>query len=263
MQHKNKAFLFGPFIGTPFWEFFRFAPYAIHLKKTNPDINLIILTRSSRFDFYGKYADILIPEKVNEDYEDNDCFKSSNISMSNYYKLKTSFYNSYKNRFDIVNHFYPNIKYFKYKLKWQFPRDSMNYNFDVRNKNKEILNKFNDSTSLNLVDFSWVDDIEYKQYLFDELKGIDYIDYEDFLNFLPVNINDNTFSHYGSLMLLIKKMKLVIGNIDNSNVMKLALLLKTPTITINETLTKDAISLINPFNTSIKFYKKDKNENNL
>jgi len=57
---KPKAFLFGPFLGELSWEFYRFAPYAIYLKKHNPDVNIIVLTRKERFDLYGIYADIII-----------------------------------------------------------------------------------------------------------------------------------------------------------------------------------------------------------
>jgi hypothetical protein len=64
---KKKAYLFGPFFGEASWEYFRFAPYAIHLKKRNPKISFIVFTRPSRFDFYGQYADILIPLKIEKD----------------------------------------------------------------------------------------------------------------------------------------------------------------------------------------------------
>ena len=63
-QKNPKAVLFGPFLGELSWEFYRFAPYAIYLKKRNPDIKLIVLTRKERFDLYGKHADILIPLRI-------------------------------------------------------------------------------------------------------------------------------------------------------------------------------------------------------
>jgi len=56
----DKAYLFGPFFGELSWEYFRFAPYAIYLKKISPDIKMIVFTRPSRFDLYGQYADILV-----------------------------------------------------------------------------------------------------------------------------------------------------------------------------------------------------------
>jgi len=260
MENK-KAYLFGPFVGSVFWEFSRFASYAIHLKKTNPDSKLIVLTRSSRFDLYGKYADILISENIKDDETNQDCFKSSDISISNYNKIKRSFYKKYKDRFEIIDHLCPDIRHFKYKLKWQFPRKLMDYDFEPRNKNEEILNTFSDSTSLVLVDFSWVDDVNLKQSLLDELQGIEYIDYEKFLKYIPIDINQKDYSHYGCLIMLLKRINLVIGNIDKSNLTKLSLLLKTPIISVNESLTQDSINLLNPFKTNIRFKQKEDNEN--
>ena len=261
MCSKEQAILFGPFIGSTFWEFFRFAPYAIYLKKLNPDVKLIVLTRSSRFDFYGKYADILISEKIKDQPQNQNCFKSSDVSINNYNKLKHSFHKKYKDRFDIIDHFCPNIKHFSYKLKWQFPRNLMTYDFKPRIKNEEILNNYNDSTCTTLVDFSWVKDNKFKQSLFNDLEDIDYIDYENLLKCIPYNVNNDKYSHYGCLIRLIKRMNLIIGNIDNSNLTKLSLLLKVPIITVNENLSKDSISLLNPFKTSIRFYKKETDEN--
>ena len=255
---KEKAYLFGPFIGSAFWEFFRFAPYTIYLKKKNPDVKIIILTRPSRFDFYGKYSDILIPLKIEDNKSTQDCFKSSDISISNYNKLKESFNKSYKERFEIIDHFCPDISHFRYKVKWQFPRQYMNYDFNPRQKNIDIINNI-DSTASVLIDLSWLNDNDLKKTLLNELNedNINYLDYEEFLKYIPEDLNDNEYSHYGCLISLIKNMSLVIGNIKESIPTKLSLLLKTSVITINESLSLDSISLINPMNTSVKFYEKE------
>ena len=61
------AYLVGPFVGELIWEFFRFAPYIIHLKKNRPKTKIIVFTRDSRFDLYGQYADILVPLNIPND----------------------------------------------------------------------------------------------------------------------------------------------------------------------------------------------------
>ncbi len=63
-QNKLNAYLAGPFVGELIWEFFRFAPYIIHLKKAIPKTKIIVFTRSSRFDLYGQYVDILVPLNI-------------------------------------------------------------------------------------------------------------------------------------------------------------------------------------------------------
>ena len=83
---RPKAFLFGPFVGELCWEFFRFAPYAIHLKKNNPNSRLIVLTRPSRFDLYGQYADILVPLRLKNDSHSKGrkAFKLTDYKEENY-----------------------------------------------------------------------------------------------------------------------------------------------------------------------------------
>ena len=81
---KEKAYLFGPFVGSIDWEFYRFAPLAIYLKTIDPDTKIIVLTRSSRFDLYGLHANFLVNLKIpNDIIIDQNCFKSESIGISN------------------------------------------------------------------------------------------------------------------------------------------------------------------------------------
>ena len=54
-------------------------------------------------------------------------------------------------------------------------------------------------------------------------------------------------SFVGCVILYLKECKFVVGNIKNP-ICKLALLLKIPVISINETMNYDSIHLLNPFN---------------
>ena len=49
-NNKDSAILFGPFSGELSWEFYRFAPYLIYLKRINPDIKTIVYSRAQRID---------------------------------------------------------------------------------------------------------------------------------------------------------------------------------------------------------------------
>ena len=57
-------------------------------------------------------------------------------------------------------------------------------------------------------------------------------------------------SFVGCLILYLKECKFVVGNMS-SPISKLALLLKIPVISVNETMTYDSISLLNPFNVPV------------
>ena len=139
-KRKPKAFLFGPFMGELSWEFYRFAPYAIYLKKFNPDVQIIVLTREERFSLYGIYADILIPLRIkNDDMLIQRQFGSKNYKPEYYDTIKKYFYEKYKKRFDVIDHFCPLIHGWKRKIKWQFPRDKMDYDFQPQGKISDIV----------------------------------------------------------------------------------------------------------------------------
>ena len=140
---KQPVYLFGPFVGELSWEFFRFAPYAIHLKKEKPHIPLIVFTRQSRFDLYGKYADILIPLRIPNDVNlTRDCFRLDSLLVKDYGKIARTVRAKYKDRYEVLEHYYPDISSWRYKIRWQFPRNLMDYDFRPREKNKLIAQMF-------------------------------------------------------------------------------------------------------------------------
>ena len=137
---KGEAYLFGPFVGELAWEFFRFAPYAIHLKKENPNVKIIVLTRQERFDLYGKYSDILVPLRITDDKTyTQSAFGLLGYDINYYETISKFFAEKYNKEYEIIGHFYPNIKPWQRKIKWQFPRIKMDYDFNVRNTNNEIV----------------------------------------------------------------------------------------------------------------------------
>lgn len=238
---KHGAFLVGPFIGEISWEFYQFAPYIIHLKKEHPTKKIIVLTRPSRFDLYGSYADILIPMKIPNDGKDNQkCFTIKGFTQHEYNLLARSYKKQYRDRFNIIDHICPDISIFYYKLRWQFSRTLMDYDFKPRYENKKIIEQFLCSYDM-LFDTSGLyfdkDNTNIK-----DIKELTF-QYNDF-------INDSDSSMLGCLIESIKMCKCVISNLT-SNVARLALLLKTPLIAINECATDDEIHLINPYNTPV------------
>ena len=66
---RKSAYLIGPFIGELLWEFYRFAPYVIYLKKKNPKAEFVIFTREERFDLYGRYGSVLVPLRIQNDHD--------------------------------------------------------------------------------------------------------------------------------------------------------------------------------------------------
>lgn len=147
MTGKKDAILLGPFVGELYWETARFAPLLVYLKNKefyNRDITYIILTRQERFDLYGKYADILIPLKIEGDYINKfpNCFGMNNLSQKVYQKITNRFKNKYKERFNIVRHIYPNIIGQKYLNKNQYSKQKMIFDYQPRKENYDIVNEY-------------------------------------------------------------------------------------------------------------------------
>jgi len=253
----KSIFLFGPFTGSLSWEFYRFAPHAIFMKKIYPKIKIAVLTRSERFDLYGQYADFLLPLKIKEDNVQNQvCFKLRDFKTSEYDKLVRQFKSMYGKRFDVEKHYYPDIIDYRYKLRWQFSKSRMNYDFRPRNKNIETIRTIlpkkpfilvtppYNTNFMQILSSCIIKNKLHKKYLFltyDEYGGT-------FKNINNIPINKNA-SKIGYLIEIIKRSRLVIG--PKSDLTHLSLLLKCPVISWGD---KTNLNLINPFDTRIVLY---------
>ena len=239
---KGEAYLFGPFAGELTWEFFRFAPYAIHLKKENPYAKIIVLTRQERFDLYGKYVDILVPLRIKDDKKyTQSAFGLLGYDINYYETISKFFIEKYNKEYNVIEHFYPNIRSWQRKIKWQFPRIEMDYDFEVRKRNDEIV----DSIVGNYVNMVFVD------------KGYKYrtnnyltIQYEDFITSVIEQVDNIKSTFLGCLISLLKRVEFTVGNLESYS-SHLSILLKTPLISIDEKLMDDGIHLLNPLNTPI------------
>lgn len=243
-SNKNKgAYLFGPFIGEVTWEFFRFAPYSIYKKKIDSSSKLIVLTRKSRFDFYGKYSDILVPLDlvINDSEKKQSEFGVIGYSKEYYDSIANHFFEKYKNEYEILGHFYPRIEEWKRKIKWQFPRDKMDYNFLPRKLNDELIDKFIG----NYINIVFVD----RGYKF-ETQDYLAINFDDFIQYVSENIDNIKATFYGCLISLLKRVDFTIGNLKNEASF-LSILLGKPLISVNETLSYDSVRLLNPLNVPI------------
>ncbi len=273
------AYLFGPFIGSLFWEVHKFCGYALYMKKEHPKHRLLLMTRPERFDFYGEYGDIFVPLKWfnnNIDKEKNqNCFKLNGLHESIYYDMVSFFYNKYKDKYNIVDHFYPDIRGFRYKLKWQFPRYKMIYDFMPRNENNIFVDKLlNNSKPCILFDFSWTSDNNLKHLILSKFKkftNYNFVVYDDsnfyeegiiFVN-KSLNFIENT-SLYGVILSILKRSFILVGNLK-SDISKISLLSGLKSVLIMENLSNDEISLINPKKTKVFLAKNigDINENNI
>jgi len=235
---KPKTILFGPFVGELCWEFFRFAPYAIHLKKTNPNLKLIVLTRPSRFDLYGRYANILVPLRLREK-SNFDGFGMTKYLDENYYDLVVYFRKKFKKRFRLIYHHYPDVRSWRRKVKWQFPRDQMDYDFRPRKENTQLAKKVM-FKKMGIVESSATEK---------SIKRDDIIDTVDLMCLITNFTTDNPTS-LGTLIECIKLAKFVVGDIQH-DISHLSLLLKTPLIHVEKPISKDYIKLMNPLETPV------------
>lgn len=143
----ERAILFGPFVGEFFWEFFRFAPMLPYFKKVKyakQDIKYVVFTREERFDIYGKNASIFVPLRIEGDYtvKQPECFRLINQPLEEYQKLTSDFRKKYEKRFDIVNHFVPNVSKGYFVNKNQFPTKQMLYEYEPRDENFILMNEY-------------------------------------------------------------------------------------------------------------------------
>ena len=264
---KSNVFLVGPFIGELSWEFYRFAPYIIHLKKENPYTKLIVFTRPTRFDLYGKYADILVSLNLSD--KNNQCyFTIKGFTQSRYESLIRLFVDKYKRRYKIREQIYPDISSFCYKLKWQFPRELMDYDFKPRKINAEIVDEYIKGEDIVLINSQLTKDLDQMIYL--ESIGYFPIFIDMFYDYVQSE-KRKTFSFIGCVIELLRRCKFVVTNF-NTDIAHLSLLVGTPIIHIGESILSDTVSLLNPgrtpviivdeIKTGVSIWKEKVDENN-
>jgi len=236
----EKAILMGPFIGELYWECGRFAPMLPKFKLEtykDKDIKYIIMTRPDRFDLYGKSADILVPLRINGDYENKqpNCFSLNGFSGKEYHRIVKSFFAKYSERFKIVKHIYPDISKGKYVNKNQFPRKDMLFRYFPRNENYKIIDDFLGQNKKPIVILAprfrkgfrrnWKNWPEFYNLICNDKKLLNNFNFiicgkEDeyipdeknrFLDMAKINIGD-TSSRIGLLLVLMEKASLVCGS---------------------------------------------------
>ena len=238
---KNKAYLFGPCFGELSWEYFRFAPYAIHLKKTEPDTQLVVMTRPDRFDFYGQYADVLVPLQIeNESMYEQSAFKLIGFEIGMCQKFCDIFRITYKKKYQIVDHHVPDFSTLRYKIKWQFPRGKMDYDFIPRKGNTKYVNNIVRGKNVVITD---------EGYTYDT-KKYNVFKIQDFQKWIRLGVDNKKITYYGALIQLIKKSKFVVSNL-RSDVGKLAILLGVPLVYPYRDISTDNVMLMNPLKTPI------------
>jgi len=243
---KEKAYLFGPFIGEILWELMYFAPFAIYKKHQEPTIKTIIFTRPSRFDLYGRWANILVPLKIKDEekiYNQNG-FGLDFFSNESYRSLSVYLKRKYSESYVIKEHFTPDVTGFRSKVRWRFLRDNMKYDFKPRRENSLDIRKIIPSTK-NVV-FVDTDNIDEFTKIYSVLKRrYNCITNNQIISFLKETESKNV-SYIGYLLEAIKSCKFVVSNFSSIS-SKVALLSKVPVISIKESMSDDSIHLLNPF----------------
>lgn len=144
---KEDAILMGPFVGELYWEAGRFAPMLPHMrfkKYKKRNIKYIIYTREERFDLYGKYASIFVPLKIDGDYKKRqpNCFRLNGFKVADYQDITNRFKIKYGQRYNIIEHIYPNVKKGFFDKKFQYNKNQMLFKFAPRKNNYELVDSF-------------------------------------------------------------------------------------------------------------------------
>lgn len=144
---KQRAILLGPFVGELYWEAGRFAPMLPNMiinQYKGESIKYIVLTREDRFDLYGKFADILVPLKVEGDYtiKKPECFRLIGLDNEKYQDIARTFKEKYSERFKIIKHIYPDIRKPAFTNKSQYHPNLMSYVYKPRSENYDLVNQY-------------------------------------------------------------------------------------------------------------------------
>ena len=275
----NHFLLAGPCVGELYWEVGRFMPFVLHkkreLKKKYSDLKLAVYTRLSRYDAYGRNADLFYPLMIDEDNCLQDCFKLHGITDSFYYNLANNFYLTFAKLGKIVDHVFPDVSPRQFCNKNQFSHPSIDYRniFSPREGNKRIIDEYLDEEKKAVVlapryrskvaSRNW----KYWQELYDIIAQSDLNDDYEFIicgkkpDYVPDKQSrfkdlNNLVCHYDSCSILgltievIKKSVLVVGS--QSALPNISLLLRTPVLEWGNQKTLHTITY-NPLNTPVKF----------
>ena len=142
---KEDAILMGPFVGELYWEAGRFAPmlpYFRFKKYKNRKVKYIIYTREERFDLYGKCASILVPLRIDGDYKglkQPNCFRLNGLKAPHYEEVAKKFKAKYQQRYNIMEHVYPNVKKGAFDRKGQYNTNQMMFKFSPRQANYDAV----------------------------------------------------------------------------------------------------------------------------
>jgi len=144
---KKNVVLMGPFVGEFYWEAGRFAPLLPAMRSReykHRDVKYIIFTREERFDLYGKYADILVPLRIEGDYVKKmpECFRLIGFGKTPVEELAKKFKSKYNGDYNILRHIYPDVLKGRFVNKNQFSRHNMVYKFNPRDDNYKLIDSF-------------------------------------------------------------------------------------------------------------------------
>ena len=257
MRIMKSIMLFGPFIGSLSWEFYRFAPFVIFLKNIYPERHIAVLTRPERFDLYGQYANYLVPLKLDKnDKKQQMFFTIKDFDFNKYGKLIIRFNTMYSKRFFVDDHYYPDISDFRYKVRWQFSKSNMCYDFQPRIENKILVDDLLKTKKAMLIIPNNNEHFQEITEYIDNSKlrnNFSFFSYgysnEIFKDINSIKLNNN-ISQLGIIIELIKRSVITIS--PKSDITHLSLLLKVPVLSWGN---KINLNLINPYDTVINMSK--------
>jgi len=230
-----KNYLFGPFVGEVIYELNYFVGHAIYLRKQNPKNKIIVLTRKTSFDLYGKYATTFVPLRLNEDLIPYK-FGCKNMMPHIYDEISRKFHQKYRNEIKVHAHLYPHVTTNLKDIKWYYSREHIDFDFKPRLGNKEIV--FDICRNHENIIFSMHHDIirKYKDYC---IFPVSYI--------AKLNIDKrNDISILGLIIEMIRSSEYVYSDID-SVIGRLAMLIGRPLITQRDHIDAQDLNPINPY----------------
>ena len=219
------------------WELYYFIPHFIYKCHNKKDRKIIVITREERFDLYGRYTDIFSPIRIDKDDEMKKIhFSIYGLSATAFNRIKKDYIVHFEKKFTIDEVICPKISAWKKDIKWQFPRDETDYNFLPRKENQTVVKNI----------FENKDKI-----IFNNTN----VTFSGYINIRPEYIdkiikNDKRVSFYGVLIEILRYCDFYIGNF-NSEIARIAMLMKVPVISEKVCIKGPDLQLINPLNSLV------------
>lgn len=241
---KENITVFGPYFGCLRWEIVCFSAFYRYIRNKYKNCKFAVMVRNTSFDLYNN-SDIFFSLE-NYGINCSDGYVEEHNQKTRLLFIK-NVKDNLRNKYHINYFYYPEIKNYMYKVKWQFPRIMTDYNFQPREKSIiKAENHYDLKENFLILDNIWMSEktsnavIEQVSNIFKEkiICTKDIFSNKKFSDF------DNSYSKLGIFIEMVRNCDLFIGNL-NSDFSLFPCYMSIPFFSILKDLDKEDIFTLN------------------